>query len=90
MSRVVLVGLGLLAISGRVHALEASDCDRLGRDLDGPLAIEVVELVQATDRLPSHCRYVVLVPESVRFELRTRPSSPSTSMVSKLVTSLST
>ena len=55
---------------GNARALEPDDCAGLLENELSSLTIEAAELVEATERLPQHCRLVVLVPESVRFELR--------------------
>ena len=60
----------LLAVCAIARALEPEDCAAfIGSEAPG-MTVEAVELVEATDRLPQHCRLVVLVPEYVRFELR--------------------
>ena len=60
----------LLSICGTSQALEAEDCNALMETSIGAMTVEAAELVEATERLPQHCRLVVLVPEFVRFELR--------------------
>ena len=60
----------LSAVFGNARALEAEDCTALAGADVSPMTVEASELVEATERLPRHCRLVVLVPEFVRFELR--------------------
>ena len=66
----VWISATLLAVCGNAKALEPEDCAAfVGAEVSG-MTVEAAELIDATDRLPQHCRLVVLVPEFVRFELR--------------------